>query len=91
MQIKLRGKRVGVEKLKSTKREKSFIAMPESEEFSGVVRYVSEEAAKDIKVGDKVVYGNQFQQVKLEGSVICVMDDSNIMATLNENTEQVTT
>lgn len=87
MQIKLRGKQVGVEKIKKgNKKADTFLHIPDSEEFSGIVRYVGPAAASDITVGQKVYFASQFQTMRLAGSEICVMEDQNILAVQNEET-----
>jgi co-chaperonin GroES (HSP10) len=83
--IKFRGKRVGVEKLKKTKnKSESFIVVADHDEYLGIVRYVSEEASQDLQVGQKVYFGNQFQTIKMNSADICVMEDSNVLAVVNE-------
>lgn len=90
-QIKFRDKRVGVEKLKKqNKKDTSFIIAPDHDEYLGIVRYVSEGAAKDLQVGAKVYFGNQFQTVKMNSAEICVMEDSNVLAVVNEEKQTVT-
>ena len=80
-QIKFRDKRVGVEKLKKTKnKDNTFMVLPDHDEYLGIVRYVSEAAAKDIQIGSNVYFGNQFQTVKMNSADICVMDDTNVFA-----------
>lgn len=87
-QIKFRDKRVGVEKLKKQSKKESSpfggIIMPDQDEYLGTIRYVSEDAAKDLQVGLKVYFGNQFQNVKMNSTDICVMDDSNVLAVVSE-------
>lgn len=85
MSIKFRDKKVGVEKLKKqTKKENRIYIEPESEEYLGVVRYVSDDASKDIKVGSKVYFGTDHQKVRMEGAEICVMEDASIYAIVDE-------
>ena len=88
MQVKMRGKKVGVEKLKkSSSKGSSFIVMPESEEYIGIVRYIGDDAAKDLQVGQKVYFSNSFQTVRILGSDVCVMDDVNVLAVVEDAKE----
>ena len=85
MSLRFRGKRIGVEKnKKQSKKETSFYVEPPVEEFSGTIKYVSSDLQTDLKIGDRVYFGNQYQLVKLEGADICVMEDTNVLATLDE-------
>lgn len=79
MSIKFRGKKIGVEKLKKqSNKSNSLYKELETEEFLGIVKYSSKKA--DVKVGDKVYFGKDFQNVRMEGSSICIMDDDNVLA-----------
>lgn len=85
MQIQLRGKRVGVEKLKKQdSKNELFLKMPDHEEYLGVVKYVGPDAQSDIKVGQKVYFGNTFQTLRMAGAEICVMEDTNVLASRDE-------
>lgn len=87
-QIKFRDKRVGVEKLKKQNKKESFIVVPDHDEYLGIVRYISEGFATDLKVGMTVYFGNQFQTVKMNSADICVMDDSNVFAMVVDEEKQ---
>lgn len=83
MQIKLRGNRVGIQKLKT--RDKSgddlgFLVIPDSEEYLGYIRYVGENADKSLQVGQKVYFTTNFQQCRMDGADICVTEDKEILA-----------
>lgn len=88
-QLKFRDKRVGVEKLKKTKnKNETFMVTPDHDEYLGVVRYVSDAAAKDLQIGCKVYFGNAFQTVKMNSADICVMDDTNVFAVVVDEEKQ---
>lgn len=92
MTISLRGNRIAVEKLgKSQKQASVYVQIPDSQEFVGIVRYVGDTAAQDIKVGDKVYFGNQTQNLRMGGSDICVMEDTNVLAIVNDQKAVETT
>jgi co-chaperonin GroES (HSP10) len=86
MQIKLRGNKVAIERLKSAKSttDLDFIKVPDSEEYTGVVRYVGESASKDLQVGQKVYFSTQHQQVRMAGQVLCVLEDINVYAIVED-------
>jgi len=84
-QIKLRGNRVAVEKIKKVQNNKALgIVMPEAEEYVGVIKYVGESAAKDLEVGQRVYFGTNFQNVRMGGVELCVMEDSQVYASISE-------
>jgi co-chaperonin GroES (HSP10) len=85
MQIKLRGNKVAIEKLKKAKRnEDAFIVMPDSEEFTGVVRYVGDSASADLRVGQKVYFSKNYQQLRMAGMELCVLEDVHVYAIVEE-------
>lgn len=91
MQIKLRGNRVGVQKLKTKEDGASsqyadFLVVPESEEYLGHIRYVGEDADKNLRVGQKVYFTTNMQQCRMGGVDICVMADTEILAIVEEAT-----
>lgn len=86
MKIKFKGKRVGIEKIKKQeKKNSSFLVIPESEEYIGVVRYVGEDVNPDqYKNGMRVYFTTQHQQMRIGGLDICVMDYEEIVAVISE-------
>lgn len=90
-QVQLRGQRVAVEKLKkqSKKDSGSFFVDVETEEFVGLVRFVGSDLKdSDLKVGQKVYFGSQYQPVRMANTDLCVMDEDNVLAIVNETTEK---
>jgi hypothetical protein len=86
MPIKLRGKKVAIEKVKAaSKKQQPLFTMPETEEYSGVIRYLGPEAAEDLKVGQTVYFTNQFQEVRMAGASLCVTEDSQVLAVSDED------
>lgn len=80
MKLRLRGNFVAIEKLKKAANKASFIVMPESEQLSGLIRYVGPDASTDLKVGQSVYFGDKFQKIRLPSSEVHVMEDTNIIA-----------
>lgn len=87
--IKFRNNKIGVEKLKKqSKKADAFYVDLDSEEFQGVVRYVGEASSKDLQVGAKVYFNTNFQQASIKGTTICVMEDSNVFAIVDEESQE---
>jgi co-chaperonin GroES (HSP10) len=87
MTINLKGKRIAVEKLKKVakgNKDALGLVIPESEEYLGVVRLVSPEADQSVKVGQKVYFSTNFQHVRMGGLDLCVMEDSQVLATVED-------
>lgn len=83
MQIKLRGNRVAIEKIKKAQSSNALgglIKMPEGEEYLGIIKYVGETASQDLKVGQKVYFSTNHQPVRMHGAELCVMEDTQIYA-----------
>lgn len=84
-QIKLRGNRVAVEKLKKAKtNDASWIKVPESEEYIGIIKYVGDSASKDLQPGQTVYFGTNCQIVRMAGAELFVMEDSQVYAFISE-------
>lgn len=85
MPINLRGKRVAVEKIKKQQKgAHGGIIMPDSEEYLGHIRYVGPEADQSLKAGQKVYFSTNYQQSRMDGVDLCVMDDKEIFAVVEE-------
>lgn len=80
--VQLRGKKVAIEKLKTQtkKQENSFLHIPDSEEYLGIIKYIGPDADKDLKIGQKVFFSRNYQQVRMESSDLCVLEDKEIYA-----------
>lgn len=81
MAIKLQGKRIAVEKIKmKSNGAHGGIIMPDSEEYLGYIRYVGIEANSIYQVGQKVYFSTNYQQSRIEGVDLCIMNDTEIFA-----------
>lgn len=87
MQVLMRGKRVGVEKLtKSVSTAASLFAMPEDTFSMGIIKYVGDGLVdSDLKVGMKVHFGDQRQPMKMSGVDILVMEETNVLAIVQDD------
>lgn len=86
MTIKLKGKRVAIEKIKKQGKNQSSggLIMPDSEEYLGIIRFVGEQADPSLQVGQKAYFSTQHQQVRMGGLDLCVMEDTQVFATVQE-------
>lgn len=86
MKLKLKGKRIAVEKIKKQSKSAAHggIIVPDSEEFLGYIRHVGEDADKSLEVGQKVYFSTAHQQVRMDGKDLCVMEDSQIFAVVED-------
>ncbi len=81
MAIKLKGKRVAVEKSKKQNQAAhGGLIIPDGEEFVGTIIHVGEDADKSLQVGQKVYFSTNYQQSLMEGKNLCIMNDSEIFA-----------
>ncbi len=95
MPIVMRGNKIGIEKVGKAAKKQGGIIMPEVADSLGIIRYLGDEAEKDLEIGDKVYYGTERQQVRMGGADIEVMESDNVLAIveepLSEKTETETT
>lgn len=85
MAIKLKGKRVAVEKIKKQKKEAhGGLIMPDSEEYLGHIRFVGPDADQTLQPGQKVYFSTNYQQSRMDGVDLCIMDDKEIFAVVEE-------
>lgn len=86
MKINLKGKRVAIEKIKKQGKNQGHggLIMPDSEEYLGIIRYVGENADPTHSVGQKVYFSTNYQQVRMGGVDLCVMEDKEVFAVVTE-------
>jgi co-chaperonin GroES (HSP10) len=86
VKIHLKGKRVAVEKIKKHQKTAAHggIIVPESEEYLGIIRLVSQDADPSLQIGTKVYFSTNYQQSRMNGIDLCVMDDKEIFATVED-------
>lgn len=85
-QIRMRKNLVAVQKLGKHEKKSALddlISMPEVSNSLGIVRYVGPEV-EDLKVGQKVYFGNKRYEFYMEGMNVLVMDEENVYATIEE-------
>lgn len=90
MQVQMRGKRIGVEKLgKASARKDSFLAMPDDASAVGFIRFLGKDLSNsDLKVGMKVYYGKNRHELKMNGMDILVMDEDNVYAVVEDSSDE---
>lgn len=81
MAIRLKGKRVAVEKMKGKSGGNSGgLIMPDGEEFMGQIIHVGDDADKTLQPGQKVYFSTNYQESLMEGKRLCIMEDKEIFA-----------
>lgn len=85
MTITLLGNNVAVEKLKKAAKssEKSWLTIPEGDEYYGTIVYLSK-AVTHLEVGQKVYFHTNYQQSRILGRDLCVMDAAQIYAVVSD-------
>ena len=68
---------------KNTNRKQGLFVMPETSNNLGVIKYVGEDV-KTFKPGEKVYFGNSRETIIMQGEEVMVMEESNIVATLED-------
>jgi len=85
MKIKMLNNKVGVEKLtKSENSDSSMWVKPEIVNNLGIIKFVNEDEYKNLKVGMKVYFGRDVQEVKMKDSLIQVMSVDNLIAIVED-------
>jgi co-chaperonin GroES (HSP10) len=86
MKIKMLNNLIGVEKkAKASKKSEGFLAMTESVDSSGIIKFIGDKYDGDLKVGDSVYYGNKRERIRIGNNDVEVMEASNIVAILEES------
>ena len=91
MQVLMRGKRIGVEKLGrvSNNRTSSLLSMPEDASAVGFIRFIGKDLVNsDLRIGMKVYYGKNRHELKMNGMDILVMDEDNVYAVVEDDNEE---
>lgn len=88
--IIMRNNKVAVEKInKGSSKKDSFLVLPDSPNDTGRIIYLGPNAGSDLKVDQTVYFASNYQNVRMEGRELCVMNDDNILGIVDENvTEQ---
>lgn len=84
MTLKMRGNRIGVERLGKSQNNETILAMPEDTNSMGIVKFVGDSAPDDLKPGMKVCFGNKREPITIKGKEILVMDEDNVVAIVEE-------
>jgi co-chaperonin GroES (HSP10) len=90
MSLQLLGKRYAIEKLrKAPNRSDGLFVEVQSEEYCGIIRYVGNPGPDQfifmLKEGAKVYFGTKFQSFRIGGQELCVMEEENIIAVVDES------
>lgn len=83
--LKVQKNKILVEALseKPEKKSGSLFVEPEAADTAGQILGIGEEYEGPLKVGMKVYYGNQRQQLRIQSKTVEVMDPDNIIAVID--------
>lgn len=81
--MQMLGNRVAVELLSKTKESGRLLQMPDDSHNTGKVKYLGPDC-KGLEIGQTICFGNQREPIKLKGTDLIIMEDSNIFGILNE-------
>lgn len=90
--IQFLGKQVGIEKASKPQAQKTglFVEEPEIADDFGTVRFIGQEIHNPpFAVGDKVYFGKHRQELRMAGKDILVMEESNVLAKVIEEAEEI--
>lgn len=83
-QIQLRNKLVAIEKSKKANAKVAgALIMPETEEYVGVIKYIGTEVT-GLQVGQRVYFSKQYQNFRMGGADVCVMQESEVLAIVTD-------
>ena len=88
MKIKMLRNLLGVEKLakSSGRSEGQLFAQAEVGFNTGIILHVGEELEKKFSVGQKIYFGAQREEIRIDGKDVMVMEEKNVFA-LAEDSE----
>ena len=86
MKVKLQGNKIAVESVNKVKKH-GFMEMPESDDNTGRIKFIGQDYDGNFKLGQVVCYGDQRQNIKLDGNDLQIMEPDNIFAILEETNE----
>jgi co-chaperonin GroES (HSP10) len=83
---KIKGNRVVLVKPTATQKRDGAFFVPEVSTNVGVVKFIGDEVAESygLKVGMRVIYLTQHEQVQMENETVFIMEPSNIVAELED-------
>lgn len=87
MQVQMRKNLVGVVTPDRGKSNSVYI-VPEDTFSTGVIQHLGPDADSDLKLGMKVSFGKNLQNIRIGAKDIKVMEDANIVAILGDANEE---
>lgn len=90
MKIKMLNNLIGVERKDkaSKKSTESFLAVPDSVDSLGIIKYLGETYEGPLKVGDQVYFGGNRERIRMSSADIEVMSPENIVAIIEDLDEK---
>lgn len=85
--IIMMNQKIAVQKIEKSDNKESndVFTIPEVSDNLGIVMYTQENS--EYKIGDKVYYGSNRESIRMHGIDVNVMDESNIVALVEESDE----
>lgn len=88
MQVKMVNNKIAVEKLKrAAKTTASFLHEPNVSDNQGVIKFAP--IGSEYVVGMRVYYGNNREEIRMNGIDVYIMDADNIVAIVEDTSEQI--
>lgn len=86
MKVQFRNSLIGVEPVTKSNKSNtsSFLANVEDSNSIGVIKFLGERADVDLKVGQKIAFGNKRETIVIDGSKVLVMESENVLAIIAE-------
>lgn len=86
MKIKMLGSMIGVvPQGKARGRDSYGLVNVNTNESNGVIKFLSEDASKELKIGQTIYYGDKYQRVQIQGESVLVMESENVVAVVEED------
>lgn len=79
---------LAIEQIGKTSKNDGMFAEVDVTHNLGIIRYVGESADKSFKVGQKVYFGNEREEIRMSSIDVLVMKDSNIYAIVEDGNNE---
>jgi hypothetical protein len=87
MQVQMRKNLIAVVTPDKAKSNGVFVT-PDDTFSTGVIEHLGPDVEKDLKIGMKVSFGKNIQNVTMGAKKVKVMEDNNVLAVLGDNSEK---
>lgn len=85
MKVQFRNSLIAVEQVnKADRSNRSFLHQVEDSNSIGVIKFLGDKADPDLKIGQKVAFGNKREPIVIDGTKLLVMESENVVAIIAE-------